>query len=77
MTHNIQGEDAFNPAFVDTSSTERLDCDLIISCIGYGNAPLDQSVPFEKGRILQKQGRVSDLPGDDFFNILTQNSFVS
>ena len=55
-----EGEDAFNPIFKDTDATEEINCDLVVSCIGYKNIPLDPTIiPFENGKIIQKKGLVN------------------
>ena len=54
------GNDAFHPIITDTSTTEKLNCDLVISCIGYTNSPIDkQLIPFENGKIVQKSGQIN------------------
>ena len=52
------GDDAFDPIITGSGATEDVECDLVISCIGYKNIPLDSSIPFKNGKIVQKNGRI-------------------
>lgn len=56
----IAGDDAFNPTITDTEVFEKIQCDLIISCIGFANTPFTSDmICYKNGKIVQNKGQIS------------------
>lgn len=56
----LEGEDMLKQRAILTDSTEEINCDLVVSSIGYKSKSVDDSIPFDfkSGIVVNEQGRI-------------------
>ncbi|XP_076800511.1 NADPH:adrenodoxin oxidoreductase, mitochondrial-like isoform X1 [Clavelina lepadiformis] len=64
LKYRMKDDNPYEAKPVSTEEVEEIPCDLLVSCIGYDNEPIDSAkIPFENGKIVQVNGRILDDEG--------------